>query len=82
MTAITATEARRQLFGLIEQVNDDNAPVEITSKRGSAILISEAEYRSLQETSHLLRSPANARRLLRSLEEAQAGRAAEHKLTQ
>lgn len=78
--AITATEARKLLFPLIEQVNDDQASVEIVSKRGTAFLLSEAEYRSLQETAHLLRSPVNARRLLDSLAEARSGHLQEHRL--
>ncbi len=61
--AITASEARRTLFPLIEQVNEDAIAVEITSKAGSAVLISLAEYEALQETAYLLRSPANAQRL-------------------
>jgi antitoxin YefM len=71
--AITASEARKNLFPLIEQVNDDRTLVEITSKRGDAVLMSRAEYDALEETAHLLRSPANARRLLESLAQAQRG---------
>jgi prevent-host-death family protein len=41
---ITAREARRALRSLIEQVNDDRAPLEITSKRGNAVLMSADDY--------------------------------------
>ncbi len=78
--AITASEARKHLFPLIEQVNDDRTPVEITSKRGDAVLISRADYDALEETAHLLRSPANARRLLESLAQAQRGEREDHQL--
>lgn len=78
--AITASEARRNLFPLIEQVNQDRTPVEITSKRGDAVLISVDDYRALEETAYLLRSPANARRLLESFDQAGAGSAREHEL--
>ena len=71
--AITASEARKNLFPLIEQVNDDHTAVEITSKRGSAVLMSRADYDALQETAYLLRAPANARRLLESLEQSRTG---------
>ncbi|ROQ17027.1 antitoxin YefM [Rathayibacter sp. PhB93] len=71
--AITTSEARRDLFGLIERVNLDQTEVEITSKRGSAVLMSKDEYDSLVETSYLLRSPENARRLLSALESARSG---------
>jgi antitoxin YefM len=78
--AITASEARKNLFPLIEQVNQDRTPVEITSKRGVAVLISIDDYRALEETAHLLRSPANVRRLLESLDQARAGTVEEHQL--
>ena len=53
--AVTASHARKHLFPLIEQVNDDHTPVEITSKRGAAVLMSVADYRALEETAYLLR---------------------------
>ncbi len=72
--AITASEARKNLFPLIEQVNNDRAPVEITSKRGSAVLIAADEWQAWQETAYLFRSPANARRLLDAAEALDKGR--------
>ena len=78
--AITASEARKKLFPLIEQVNDDRQPVEITSKRGEAVLLSKADYDALTETASLLRVPANARCLLESLEQARRGQRQEHGL--
>ncbi len=78
--SITASEARKNLFPLIQQVNDDRVPVEITSRRGDAVLISKAEYDALEETAHLLRSPANARHLMESMAEARAGLREEHPL--
>lgn len=79
--AITASEARKNLFPLIEQVNDDHTAVEITSKRGNAVLMSRADYDALQETVYLLRAPANARRLLESLQQARAGQREERELS-
>jgi len=67
---IAASEARKNLIALIEQVNGDRQPVEISSDRGDAVLISRADYLALEETAHLLRAPANARRLFESLEQA------------
>jgi len=78
--AITASEARKNLFPLIEQVNQDRTPVEITSKRGDAVLMAIDDYRALEETAYLLRSPANVRRLLESLDQARSGTAEEHEL--
>jgi antitoxin YefM len=78
--AMTASEARKNLFPLIEQVNNDRQPIEITSKRGDAVLMSRADYEALEETAYLLRSPANARRLLESLEQARGGERQQHDL--
>lgn len=77
---ITASEARKNLFPLIEQVNEDRTAVEITSRRGDAVLLAREEYDALQETAHLLRSPKNARRLLESLDQALADSREEHRL--
>lgn len=78
--AITTSEARRDLFGLIERVYVDHTEVEIISKRGSAVLMSKDEYDSLVETSYLLRSPENARRLRSAMECARAGQITEREL--
>jgi antitoxin YefM len=78
--AITASEARRNLFPLIAQVNDDRQPVEIISKAGDAVLMSKADYDSLMETAFLLHSAANARRLLEGMDQARSGECEEHDL--
>jgi antitoxin YefM len=78
--AITASEARRALFPLIEKVNDDRSAIEITSKRGNAVLMSADDYAAWQETAYLFRSPANARRLLDAAEAADRGEFSEHTL--
>lgn len=73
MPAITATDARRNLFGLIQQVNDDHVPDEVVSKRGNAVLISKDDYDAIVETASLLRNAAGAERLLAALECAKRG---------
>ncbi len=78
--AITASEARKRLFPLIEQINDDQEAVEILSKGGVAFLVPEAQWRSLQETAHLMRSPANAQRLLDSVAAVERGDYVEREL--
>ena len=80
MVAITASEARRALFPLIEKVNDDRSAIEITSKRGNAVLMSAADYAAWQESAYLFRSPANARRLLDAADAAERGEVSEHPL--
>ncbi|MFE6908326.1 type II toxin-antitoxin system Phd/YefM family antitoxin [Streptomyces erythrochromogenes] len=64
---VSADEARKDLFRLIERVNDDHVPVRISSPNGDAVLMSAADYDSWQETIHLLSSPANARRLTQAV---------------
>lgn len=68
--SVTASEARKNLQLLIQKVNDDRTPIEITSRRGDAVLLSRADYGALEATAHLLRAPANAKRLLESLHQA------------
>jgi antitoxin YefM len=72
VTAITATEARRRLFPLIEQVNDDHTPVEIVHKRGNAVLVSKEDWDAMVETAYLSHG-ANGRRLRRAISELNAG---------
>jgi antitoxin YefM len=80
MVAISASEARKTLFPLIQQVNADHVPVEIVSKHGNAVLVSKEDWDSMEETAYLLRSPANAARLAEALEQARRGEAVERPL--
>ncbi len=77
---ITVSEARNNLFSLIERVNNGGVPVKITSPLGDAVLVSRAQYEALEETANLLRSPANARRLMENLAEARNSDRQEHPL--
>jgi antitoxin YefM len=70
---ISASEARSRLFPLIQQVNDDHAPVRIASKAGDVVLMSAEDFDAWQETIYLLRSPANARRLMEAVARDKAG---------
>jgi antitoxin YefM len=71
--SITASEARRGLFPLIKKVNEDHDAIEIVSKHGNAVLVSAEDYSALREGAYLLRSPANARRLIQAYENALNG---------
>ena len=73
--AISASEARARLFPLLQQVNDDHVPVRINSKTGDAVLMSAEDFDSWQETIYLLRSPANARRLMEAVARDKSGQA-------
>ncbi|MBW1890022.1 MAG: type II toxin-antitoxin system Phd/YefM family antitoxin [Deltaproteobacteria bacterium] len=57
MPTVTATEARSKLYRLIDQTVETNEPIVITGKRGNAVLISEGDWRSIQETIYLLNIP-------------------------
>ena len=80
MSAITATDARKNLFGLIKQVNDDHAPVEVVSKHGNAVIMSKDDYDAMAETAYLLRNSRGAKRLLAALARAQRGEVEYHDL--
>ena len=74
MKAITYTAAREALADTMQEVCRDRAPVIITRKRDqSVVMLSLADYESLEETAHMLRSPANARRLLEAIESLASG---------
>ena len=60
MTTLTATEARRQLYTLLDNVADTHEPIQITGKRHSAVLISEADWKAVQETLYLSSIPGMA----------------------
>jgi antitoxin YefM len=79
VTAITATEARKRLFPLIEQVHDDHIPVEIVHKHGNAVLVSKQDWDAMVETAYLSHG-ANGRKLRRAIAELDAGGGAEHDL--
>lgn len=53
MTTITATEARKSLYKLLDEVSESHEPVQITGKRGNAVLIAEEDWRAVQETLYL-----------------------------
>jgi prevent-host-death family protein len=57
MTSISATEARKSLYKLVDDVSSSHEPVQITGKRGNAVLVSEDDWRAVQETLHLLSVP-------------------------
>ena len=74
MTAITYTAARENLAATMDRVCLDRDPVIITRNRDQAVvMLSLEDYESLQETTYLLRSPANAKRLLESIESLEKG---------
>jgi prevent-host-death family protein len=58
--AINATNARQNLFRLIDEVNDSHVPLLITGKKGSAVLVSESDWKAIEETLYLNSIPGMA----------------------
>lgn len=75
MDGISYTVARANLAKTMERVCNDHSPVIITRKRETpVVMISLEDYQAMEETTYLLRSPANARHLLESIAELEAGK--------
>ena len=81
MNAISYTSARANLSKTMEKVCNDHAPIIITRKsEAPVVLMSLEDYEAMEETTYLLRSPANARQLLESIAELEAGNGTEREL--
>ena len=82
MDAITYTAARANLADTMDKVCEDHEPVIITRNGGerAVVMMSLDDYKSLEETAYLLRSPKNARRLFESIASLEAGEGRERKL--
>lgn len=71
---VTFTQARTGLKALMDKVTGDRAPAIITRRDGEpVVMVAQSEWESIQETWHLLKSPANAKRLRESIAAAGAG---------
>ena len=74
MERVSYCEFRRKLAVVMDEVVTSRAPLLVTRQgRGNVVVMSEDEFAGWEETVHLLRSPANAARLLASIAEADAG---------
>ena len=67
MTTLTATEARKRLYTLLDAVAASHEPVQIEGKRHTAVLISEADWRAVQETLYLTAIPGMRESIIRGL---------------
>ncbi|GAB1408141.1 YoeB-YefM toxin-antitoxin system antitoxin YefM [Thermomonas brevis] len=82
MDTITYTAARATLADTMDRVCDDHEPVIITrSGERAVVMMSLDDYKALEETAYLLRSPKNARRLLESMAQLEAGEGRERDLS-
>jgi antitoxin YefM len=81
MKAITYTAARENLAATMDGVCKDRDPVIITRNRDQAVvMLSLEDFEALQETAYLMRSPANAQRLMESIAAAESGKVTKRKL--
>jgi antitoxin YefM len=67
MTSVSATEARKRLYSLLDDVAASHEPIEITGRRNNAVLVSEDDWRAVQETLHLLSMPGMRESILEGI---------------
>jgi antitoxin YefM len=80
MAYISYSQLRSNLASYMDQVCDNRAPIFVTRQSArTVVLLSQDDYNGLIETVHLLTSPANAARLLRSISDADQGKLTKHR---
>ncbi|WP_109528421.1 MULTISPECIES: type II toxin-antitoxin system Phd/YefM family antitoxin [Nocardia] len=80
MPALPISKVRQNLFGLVQQVNDDHDPLTVVTKTGeNAVLVAESDWNSLMETLYVLQTHGGVQ-LLKSAQDARDGRTQAHAL--
>ena len=69
MTTLNVTEARSKLYKLIDETLNTHQPITITGKRGNAVLLSEEDWRSVEETLFLLSVPGMRESIRKGMDE-------------
>lgn len=69
MKTVTATSARSDLYKLIDSAVVDHQPIQITGKRGNAVLVGEDDWRAIQETLYLMGIPGMRESIVKGLKE-------------
>ncbi|MFN4265336.1 MAG: type II toxin-antitoxin system Phd/YefM family antitoxin [Aquabacterium sp.] len=83
MDAISYTAARANLASTMERVCNDHEPMIITRNgQQSVVMLSLEDFNALEETAYLLRSPSNVKRLMSAIEQLNAGKGTERKLSE
>ncbi len=68
MTTLSASEARAKLYKLLDEAAASHEPIQITGKRNNAVLVSEDDWRAIQETLYLLSIPGMRESIRKGLE--------------
>ena len=69
MSSINITNARKNLYKLVERLSDTHEPIHITGKSKSAVLVGEDDWRSIEETLYLLSIPGMRQSILKGMKE-------------
>ena len=69
MTSISVTQARSQLYQLVDDAAVSHEPIQITGKRSNAVLVAEEDWRSIQETLYLLSIPGMRESIRKGMQE-------------
>ena len=69
MNTLTASEARANLYRLLDQTSETHQPITISGKRNSAVLVSSEDWESIQETLYLLTVPGMRESIRQGMEE-------------
>lgn len=81
MRTMSYTESRARYAEVLDSVVEDHEEIVITrAGHEPVVIVSLADFESLRETAYLMRSPANARRLLDAMERLEAGEGEQHEL--
>jgi antitoxin YefM len=81
MRATSVTDFRKNIAAMMDEVADDHVPLIVTrSGKDNVVVVSQRDWDGMQETLYLMSSPANAKRLLRSIEELKSGHGEVHDL--
>ncbi len=68
MKTISVSQARANLYKLLEEAGESHEPLVITGKRGNAVLVAEEDWRAIQETLYLLSIPGMRESIREGLE--------------
>ena len=83
MKIASISNFRKDIKRYVDEIDQDQEPLVVTrSDNVSVVVIPLNTFNSYSETDYLLRSPANARRLVKSMEDARMGRTQSHELTE